>query len=389
MRYIKSLRLINFQSHKDTEIELDPGINLIVGTSHAGKSALLRGLNLLFHNEPRGKSFIRKGTDEAFVSIVFNDGYEITRIKGESRNAILITSPTGLVKAYERIGDKLPQEAIDILGNPPISKDHGPISYAEQFAPFFLVGLTPTELPRSLSELTGINDFEEAAKRLASDARRADNKAKDSSQRINAYQSDLEQYQDLDKQLDYLSKLEKWSDAVDDCGKKYDNALELQLRYSEIYDMGKQVANTLVRSKKLSVLESDLNPALNLRDKLQTANSILESEIHLKSFEKNLLEDFKRTSAILIDDTNSQILCAVQISNQIAGIYSVLDTYRDIMEQARSTKKFLDDWKKDIIIYESHYQNITEEMKNNGMWCDNCQRPLLLKSESCHKHEKH
>ena len=51
---IKSIELKNIQSHENTKIELDKGINCIVGSSNNGKSAILRGLYWARYNRPLG-----------------------------------------------------------------------------------------------------------------------------------------------------------------------------------------------------------------------------------------------------------------------------------------------------------------------------------------------
>jgi DNA repair exonuclease SbcCD ATPase subunit len=51
---IKSIELKNIQSHENTRIELDKGINCIVGSSNNGKSAILRGLYWARYNRPLG-----------------------------------------------------------------------------------------------------------------------------------------------------------------------------------------------------------------------------------------------------------------------------------------------------------------------------------------------
>lgn len=48
MSYIKKLVVDNFQSHEHTEVEFGPGLNVIVGPSDHGKSALVRALRWLF-----------------------------------------------------------------------------------------------------------------------------------------------------------------------------------------------------------------------------------------------------------------------------------------------------------------------------------------------------
>ena len=59
MRYIKKIILENFQSHKYSVIELNEELNVIVGPSDSGKSAIIRGLKWALYNEPSGDYFIR------------------------------------------------------------------------------------------------------------------------------------------------------------------------------------------------------------------------------------------------------------------------------------------------------------------------------------------
>lgn len=51
---IESLKLENIQSHKNTEITFDKGINCIVGSTDKGKSAVIRGLLWAVENRPLG-----------------------------------------------------------------------------------------------------------------------------------------------------------------------------------------------------------------------------------------------------------------------------------------------------------------------------------------------
>ena len=67
---IKSLKIENFQSHKDSYLEFSNGINIISGKSNNGKTAILRALNWVITNRPQGIAF--KST--------FSDKKEICRV---------------------------------------------------------------------------------------------------------------------------------------------------------------------------------------------------------------------------------------------------------------------------------------------------------------------
>ena len=53
---IKSLSIRNFQSHKATHLDFHSGVNVIVGESDSGKTAIIRALRLLVWNRPQGDS---------------------------------------------------------------------------------------------------------------------------------------------------------------------------------------------------------------------------------------------------------------------------------------------------------------------------------------------
>lgn len=55
---IQKIQIMNFQSHKDSVLELHPGVNSIIGSSNSGKSAILRGLFWVVYNRPTGLSHI-------------------------------------------------------------------------------------------------------------------------------------------------------------------------------------------------------------------------------------------------------------------------------------------------------------------------------------------
>jgi len=57
---IKYLQIQNFQSHKDSLLEFDPGVNVIVGSSDSGKTAVIRALRWLVWNRPSGDAFRRR-----------------------------------------------------------------------------------------------------------------------------------------------------------------------------------------------------------------------------------------------------------------------------------------------------------------------------------------
>jgi chromosome segregation ATPase len=213
MRYIKRIILKNFQSYKDQEIILKPGLNLILGSSDSGKSAIMRAISFVFYNNPRSKTLIHTGEVETSVIIEFDDGVAVTRILGE-RNAYEYKLPDGTHKYLDRIDKSVPDEIKTLLGNPPEDDFNGFISYADQFSKMFLVDLSPTDLPRSLSNLAGIEILEETAKELMSSYKQIEKQIKIDDKRLKSLSEERVLYNCLDtfkplfdKANEYLSEI--------------------------------------------------------------------------------------------------------------------------------------------------------------------------------------
>ena len=83
---IKEIDIVNFQSHKSTHLDLVPGVNVIVGASDSGKSAIIRALRWLIWNRPVGDAFISHWADGGFVNIVTDQMDVIQRAKGPGGN---------------------------------------------------------------------------------------------------------------------------------------------------------------------------------------------------------------------------------------------------------------------------------------------------------------
>lgn len=65
---LSRLRIENFQKHERLDVKLE-SINVFIGPSDAGKSAILRALRWLMTNKPGGVSFVRHGSESCAVRL--------------------------------------------------------------------------------------------------------------------------------------------------------------------------------------------------------------------------------------------------------------------------------------------------------------------------------
>lgn len=76
---IRSVALKHFQSHENTTMEFTDGLNIIVGESNNGKTAVMRGIMWVIDNYPLGTDFIMAGKNDVIVRITYDDGSYIER----------------------------------------------------------------------------------------------------------------------------------------------------------------------------------------------------------------------------------------------------------------------------------------------------------------------
>jgi exonuclease SbcC len=116
MSSIKRLVIDNFQSHQHTEVEFGSGLNVVVGPSDFGKSALVRALRWVLYNEPRGANFIRAGAKVCKVKVEMDEGAIVTRLRSTTgKNQFDRRRPK---KAKKTLNKKIRPIIIAISTNP-------------------------------------------------------------------------------------------------------------------------------------------------------------------------------------------------------------------------------------------------------------------------------
>ena len=105
---IQKIQLNNFQSHKKTELVFSPGVNVIVGSSDSGKSAILRGLRWCAWNKPGGEAFRSHWGGPTSVKLTIDDSV-ITRGKDKANTYHLNKTE------FKAFGTDVPEEITKLL----------------------------------------------------------------------------------------------------------------------------------------------------------------------------------------------------------------------------------------------------------------------------------
>lgn len=187
---IKQLKIRNYQSHKDAELNFRPGVNLIVGDSDCGKSALLRALRWLVFNRPSGFTFqshwAKKGEDTA-VEVALSDGNVARRVRNNKDNQYWLST---LEEPLEAVRTDVPEEVKAVLRM-------DALNVQRQGDKPFLLDESPAEVARVLNTVAGLENIDAAHTRVAGKIRenQADQRRTDSE--LLATQTKLEAFAEL------------------------------------------------------------------------------------------------------------------------------------------------------------------------------------------------
>lgn len=204
--YITKVILENFQSHDYSEFNFENGLNVLVGESRQGKSAILRSLYWVYENKPSGKNFIKRGKDYCKVTIYLSDNTIVSRYiehKKNGKNLYEIFYSDGRIESGNT---KLLPEVQKALGYNDFKIDSKlsiPINFYKQGDSWYLIGdkLSSTDKARVIGALNGTN--------LADDILRDLNVENSKIITLNNIsEKNKEKYKNQLKDLEYLNDLD-------------------------------------------------------------------------------------------------------------------------------------------------------------------------------------
>jgi exonuclease SbcC len=215
VNYIKKIQLVNFQSHKNSILELAPPgqLTVIVGPSDNGKTATIRGVKLLATNNPTGTDYIRIGENETQVSADMADDTKVTRQRTRGGVNRYLLAPEGRAKqTFESFGTGVPLEIQQALEISPINIGDMTfnLNLSEQLDGPFLGNSVPvTAKAKVLGKLSGVEEVDHANKTLGTDIYRERREKEAAENQVQHLTKQIEAYGYLDELGPMIEAVEK------------------------------------------------------------------------------------------------------------------------------------------------------------------------------------
>jgi DNA repair exonuclease SbcCD ATPase subunit len=148
---IEQLTIQNFQSHKDSTLNFDPGVNVIIGNSDSGKTAILRALRWLINNRPLGNEFRSNWGGETVVAI-----------ETDNETISLSIDDKGKDKTYNWDGSEFKAFGTDIPEEIKQALNISEINLQTQFDQPFLLSSSPGEIAAHFNKIAHIDQIDKA-----------------------------------------------------------------------------------------------------------------------------------------------------------------------------------------------------------------------------------
>lgn len=257
---IRRLTLTNFMSHKETVIDFDRGLTVLVGDNNCGKSAIVAALEIVCRNAT-GDYMIRHGESHCEIKLETLEGDEIVWQRGRSKSVRYIIN--GVER--DRLRGKPPEELHKILKMPLVESENSAfdIHFGMQKDPIFLLG--DVESKRA----TFFASSSDAAKLLEMQARH-----KDKTRAAKGRNSDLEKREAiLLKQKEAFEGLTEISKSADELEQLY---ASLTGHCSDLTKLSSLVQNLEAAERNQSRFKSlsDCLQKLGAPPELQPANRL-------------------------------------------------------------------------------------------------------------------
>jgi hypothetical protein len=184
---LEALEIYNFQSHESSKLEFHPGLNVIVGPSDNGKSAVIRDLIWIIRNKPDGFGFVshwnltEKGAlrSATYSVLTYDEGKKLIRRRTKDLNQYEVKG-----RILDAIGRDVPSDVEKAL-------DITEINIQEQLDPHFLLSDSAGEVARILNRTIRLDDIDKLLALVEQKKRATKNSSEQASLQLNQINDEL------------------------------------------------------------------------------------------------------------------------------------------------------------------------------------------------------
>lgn len=284
------IRLHNYMSHVDTQLELHPGVNVIIGPNNCGKSAIVSALQTLL-GENAGDYMVRHGEKECIVEVHTDDPHVIV---WKRRGGAIRYQIDG--KEFARAGrgnfpDGFPETVRLTKVTTADEKKSFDVHFGQQKSPIFLLD-SEGDTAKFFSTTSDAERLIEMQVRHRNNTRDAAARHKDTLRALTA----------LETQLASLAALDELDRQIEQVDNQERALLEAKAELSQIATQRSQLSDAQIECQRLQRLLAEYSRLLE--PPLLENTGVLEADIEqLARAERALYRQIEHTK--LLSDLNA------------------------------------------------------------------------------------
>lgn len=322
MNSIEKIILVNFQSHVYSELSLSKGVNVIVGPSDSGKTAIMRALRWNMFNDPSGVDFVREGESEVSVTIRFQNKVEVERKRTRSKNQYILRQPDEEELIFEGFGKNVPTEIEEAIGIKKVMLDDKkslPLNFSDQLDGPFLLQETDAYKAQAIGRMVGVDLLDETMRDTLRDKKQIAVRREVLEADLKDTEESLKAFSDLNEKIAVREKVGEILFSVSTLRENVELAKAYMQELKSIELDRRKTENTLKRYVVLDTLEKAIHALANKVG--QYGRERLLSDL----FKQNGINR-RATAAVLANYENVE-----QLQLKIHAIGQMKNTYNGIL----------------------------------------------------------
>ena len=234
----EKLIIKNFQSHKQTKLIFKNGINIIIGKSDSGKTAILRALNWIINNKPQGNEYRSNFGGDTIVKLNINDDI-IIREKSKNKNSYYLNNIE-----FTAFNNNVPDEIAKIINFSELNMQY------QLDLPFLLLN-SAGENARFFNRIIKLDKIDSSLQNIEKLKRETNKKILYLQQEIEKKEKELQEFALLEKQEKLLKIIEECLYTEKQYRKKYAN---LRILITQLNTIQQKIKNFSYLYKKEQII---------------------------------------------------------------------------------------------------------------------------------------
>jgi len=319
---MKKIKIKGFQSHKSSELNLHPNVNIIVGQSSSGKTAIFRAIEWLNTNRPLGTRFISHGETQAEVTID-----DVRGTKTDKGKTYYTLANDNKFDSGSVVPDLVTQ-ALNLNS----------INIQNQLDEHFLITNSPGEVARTFNRILNIEKVDEYVSKLTTKINTTNTIIKEKTEQIESLTNQI-------KDLNYLDDLQEKFLFLDGKIKQLLNVKDSVLKLSEVIKKVKYFEITIFRDSatlnQISKILKEFDTPIQELKKYKLKNELLQKALNLESQRVSNSLTVTRLRKDIVSMGYERLIDTKANTSILQGSINQFDAILKITETKENAKKLI------------------------------------------------